>query len=230
MKNAGNVNRKKGVCKVDPMKKLTLTVLAVLCAASLVPAAGKLTFGVKAGMISANMLTADNEVQWTAKWGIMGGAFACFALSDMFAVQTEVLYSPKGARYTLTDGTTTLTATVVAPYIDIPLLLKFFLPTGSSEGVRPVVFAGPYIAFKAGAGKFKTDIAYSGQHDVSEDTLTNLKGTDFGFVLGVGAEFPLNTMKITIDVRWGKSLSTISTEGDNTKNKVWTFLLGFSFN
>lgn len=212
------------------MKKLPLTLLAVLCAASLSPAAGRLTFGVKAGMIGANMLTADTEVQWSAKWGITGGAFVCFSLSDMFAIQPEVLYSPKGAQYSLTDGTTTLTATVVAPYIDVPLLLKFFLPTGSSEGVRPVVFAGPYIAFKAGAGKIKTDIVYSGQHDASEDTLTNLKSTDFGFVLGAGAEFPLDTMKITLDVRWGTSLSTISTEGDDTKNKVWTFLLGISFN
>jgi Outer membrane protein beta-barrel domain len=212
------------------MRKLTLTLFAVLCAASLSPAAGKITFGVKAGMLSANMLTASTDVAWSAKWGITGGAFVSFALSDMFAIQPEVLYSPKGAQYSVTDGTTTITATVFAPYIDVPLLLKVFLPTGSSEGVRPVVFAGPYIGFKAGTGKLKTDIVYSGQHDTSEETLTNLKSTDFGVVLGAGAEFPLDTMKILLDVRWGTSLSTISTEGDNTKNKVWTFLLGLSFN
>jgi hypothetical protein len=207
-----------------------MILLAVLCAASLSPAAGKIAFGVKAGVINANMLTTDTDVEWTSKWGITGGAFVCFALSDMFAVQTEILYSPKGAQYTLSDGTTTLNATVTAPYIDIPLLFKVYLPTGSSEGVRPTAFAGPYIGFKAGAGKFTTDVVYSGQHDTSEETLTNLKSTDFGFVLGGGVEFPLETMKIMIDVRWGTSLSTISTEGDNTKNKVWTFLLGLSFN
>ena len=220
----------KGVRKVDIMKKFTIILLAVLCAASLSPAAGKITFGFKAGMIGANMATADTEVEWSSKWSITGGAFVCFALSDMFAVQTEVLYSLKGAQYSLSDGTTTLTASVTAPYIDVPLLLKVFLPTGSAGGVRPVLFAGPYIGFKAGAGKFKTDIVYGGQHDTAEETLTNLKSTDFGFVLGAGAEFPLDTMKILLDVRWGTSLSTISTEGDDTKNKVWTFLLGISFN
>jgi hypothetical protein len=212
------------------MKKFTIILIAVLWAASLSPAAGKITFGVKAGMMSANMFTTNTDVEWSSKWGITGGAFVCFALSDMFTIQPEVLYSPKGAQYSLSDGTTTLNASVIAPYIDVPLLLKVYLPTGSSEGVRPTVFAGPYIGFKAGAGKFKTDIVYSGQHDTSEDTLTNLKSTDFGFVLGAGAEFPLDTMKIMIDFRWGTSLSTISTEGDNTKNKVWTFLLGLSFN
>ena len=212
------------------MKKLTLTLLAVLCATSLSPAAGKITFGVKAGMLSANMLTASTDVAWSAKWGITGGAFVSFALSDMFAVQTEVLYSPKGAQYSLTDGTTTITATVFAPYIDVPILLKVFLPTGSSEGVRPVVFAGPYIGFKVGKGKLKEDVDYSGQHNTSEETLPNLKSIDFGVVLGAGAEFPLDTMKILLDIRWGTSLQTISSTGDDTKNKVWTFLLGLSFN
>jgi hypothetical protein len=212
------------------MKKFAMILLAVLCAASLSPAAGKLAFGVKAGMTGANMTTVGDDVPWSAKWGITGGAFVCFSLSDIFAVQAEILYSPKGAKYSLSDGTTTLNATVTAPYIDVPLLLKVFLPTGLSEGVRPVVFAGPYIGFKAGTGRFTTDIIYSGQHDPHEYPLTNLKGTDFGFVLGAGIEIPLATLKIVLDARWGTSLSTISTEGDDTKNKAWTFLLGISFN
>jgi len=211
------------------MKKLPLTLLAVLCAASLSPAAGRLTFGVKAGMIGANMLTADTEVQWSAKWGITGGAFVCFSLSDMFAIQPEVLYSPKGAQYSLTDGTSTFSLIAVASYIDVPFLLKFFLPTGSSEGVKPTVFAGPYVGFKVGKGKIKYDSVYSSQHQTSEDSWDAVKNLDFGVVLGAGAEFPLETMKITLDVRWGTSLSTIS-KTEDTKHKVWTFLLGISFN
>jgi hypothetical protein len=36
-------------------------------------------------------------------------------------------------------------------------------------------------------------------------------------------------MKISLDVRWATSLATISKEVDDTRNKVWTFLLGISF-
>lgn len=224
-----SANGRKGVRKVDIMKKITIILLGVLCAASLSPAAGKITFGVKAGMISSNMATADTEVEWSSKWGITGGVFACFALSDMFAVQPEILYSPMGAQYALSDGTTTLSLTATAPYVTVPLLLKFYLPTGASGGVKPAVFAGPYLGFKAGKGKIVYDEVYSGQHHITEDSWTVVNSSDFGFVLGAGLEFPLETAKITLDARWGTSLSTIS-KTEDTKYKFWTFLLGYSFN
>jgi hypothetical protein len=211
------------------MKKIAIIALAVLCAASFSTAAGRISFGIKAGMNRANMVTTDADFEWSARWMPAGGAFLRFSLSDYFCIQPEVLYSPKGAQYEMTDGTTTITAKVSAPYIDVPILLMLLLPTGTSDGVRPFVFAGPYIGFKAGAGKMKTDITYGGQTDTSEDTLTSLKSTDFGFVLGAGVEFPLDSMKISLDVRWATSLATISKEVDDTRNKVWTFLLGISF-
>ncbi len=175
------------------------------------------------------MPTADTDIAWSAKWGVAGGAFACFALSDMFAVQPEILYSPKGARHFDSNGADTTTLSVSAPYIDVPVLLKVFLPIGSTEGIRPTVFAGPYFGIKTGKGSFKHDIVVSGQANTSEEPLDNLKGIDFGVVLGAGAEFPMGAMKFMFDVRWGTSLPTISSTGDNLKNKAWTFLLGLSF-
>ena len=211
------------------MKKIAIIILAVLWAASLSPAGGKITFGVKAGSISANMPAADTAVEWSAKWGITGGAFACFVLDDVFSIQPEILYSPKGARHSDSNGASTTTLSVSAPYIDVPVLLKAFLPLGSTEGLRPTVFAGPYFGFKAGKGKYQEDVGGGGQHSTSEVPLTNLKGVDFGVVLGAGAEFPVGGMRFTFDIRWGTSLPTISSAGDNLKNKAWSFLLGLSF-
>jgi hypothetical protein len=212
------------------MKKAALILLAVLAAASVSAAAGRITFGLKAGVNSANMVTADADVAWSARWLPVGGAFVCFSLGDSLFIQPELLYSPKGAQLTETDGTTTFAETVFAPYIDVPILVKFLIPTGSDGGLKPCLFAGPYLGFKVGSGTMTTEATTGGQTDTSEDSLTSLKSTDFGIVLGAGVELPVATMKISFDIRWATSLSTISTEGDVTKNKVWTFLVGVAFN
>ena len=151
-------------------------------------------------------------------------------MSDSFFIQPELLYSPKGAQLTETDGTTTTTTTMFAPYIDIPVLLKYLIPTGTAGGLRPYLFAGPYLGFKAGSGTMTIETADGGETSTTEYTLTDLKGTDLGFVLGAGVELPLDGMKISLDVRWTTSFSTISTTSDTIKNKVWTFLVGVAFN
>jgi hypothetical protein len=212
------------------MKKIGLIVLAVLGVALHATAADRISFGLKAGLNSATMVTADADTAWSARWLPVGGAFACFSLSDSLAIQLELLYSPKGALNTQTDGTTTTTATMFAPYIDIPVLLKYLIPTGSTSGLKPCLFAGPYLAFKAGAGTMTIETVDGGETSTTEDALTDLKGTDFGFVLGAGVELPLDSMRISLDVRWTTSLSTISTTPDTVKNKVWTFLIGVAFN
>ena len=211
-------------------KKIACLLAAVLAVASMSAAAGRFAFGLKAGIISANMVTADTDLEWSAVWRPTGGAFVTIPLSEWFYIQPEVIYASKGATYSLTDGTTIFTATVAAPYVDIPILLKMYLPTGSSDGFRPNLFAGPYLGFKAGPGKMKMDITYGGQSDSSEEALTSLKKTDFGVVLGAGVDMPMGRTMLTFDIRWTSSLSTISTEGDDTKNKGWTFLLGIAFN
>jgi hypothetical protein len=218
--------------EVNPMtlKKIASVFAAVLAVASMSAAAGRFSFGLKAGIMSAKMVTADTDLVWSAVWRPVGGFFVTIPLGEWFYIQPELIYASKGATYSLTDGTTIFTATVAAPYVDIPILLKMYLPTGSGDGLRPNVYAGPYLGFKAGTGKMKMDVTYGGQSTTSEEALTSLKKTDFGIILGAGVDFPMGSTLLTIDVRWGTSLSTISTEGDDTRNKAWTFLLGFAFN
>jgi hypothetical protein len=211
-------------------KKIAWVFAAVLAAASISAAEVKFSYGLKAGIMSANMVTSGADVEWSAVWRPAGGVFVNIPLGEWFSIQPELIYGSKGAKYSLTDGTTIFTATVAAPYIDLPVLLKMTLPTGSKDGVRPCLFAGPSLGFKIGDGKMKTDITYGGQSQTTEDPLTGLKGTDFGLVLGAGLEVPLGATRLTFDLRWATSLSTISNETDDTRNKVWTFLLGIAFN
>jgi hypothetical protein len=224
------MERRNGASEGKQMKKIGLIVLAVLGTASLAAAADRISFGLKAGLNSAVMVTADADTAWSARWLPVGGAFVCFSLSDALALQAELLYSPKGALNTQTDETTIITTTVFAPYIDIPVLLKYLIPTGSAGGLKPCLFAGPYLGFKAGAGTLTIETVGGGETSTTEDALADLKGTDFGFVLGAGVELPLDRMRISLDVRWTTSLSTISTAGDTTKNRVWSFLVGVAFN
>jgi len=211
------------------LKKTGLIVVAVLAAASLATASSRLSFGVKAGLNAANMVSPDSDLVWSARWLPAFGAFVAYSLGDSWALQAELLYAPKGAQATETDGTTTITSTVSAKYIDIPVLVKYLIPTGAAGGLRPCLFAGPYLGFKT-AGTLTTETAAGGETETSEDTLTGLKGTDIGFVLGAGVGLPLAKAELSFDLRLTSSLGTISTIGDTTRNKVWTFLVGIAFN
>jgi hypothetical protein len=55
------------------------------------------------------------------------------------------------------------------------------------------------------------------------------KGTDFGVVLGGGLDFLLKKGKIVLDGRYALGLTTISELHLDEKNRVISFMLGYSF-
>ncbi|MCX6573471.1 MAG: porin family protein, partial [Candidatus Aminicenantes bacterium] len=133
------------------MKKLTivLVIAAVIGLLALPqPAAAGVQFGIKAGGNMAKPTGSDvDDIEGTLKTkvGFVGGIFISFNLSKSFYIQTEVLYTMKGATYEYTDVDETVQETLYGDYIEIPLLLKLkFL----SSGIQPFIFAGPYVGFK----------------------------------------------------------------------------------
>jgi hypothetical protein len=58
--------------------------------------------------------------------------------------------------------------------------------------------------------------------------MDQIKSTDLGYVLGVGSDFVVGTGKITLDVRYGMSFSTIATDS-TMKNQTISAMIGYSF-
>jgi len=206
------------------MKKLTsvLVIAAVTCLLALPqPAAAGVQFGIKAGGNMAKPTGSDvDDIEGTLKTkvGFVGGIFIAFNLSNSFSIQTEVLYTMKGATMEYTDVEETVEQKLYGDYIEIPLLLKLkFL----SSGIQPFIFAGPYVGFK-----LSEKLEIMGEEIPMEEAI--LKNNDYGAIFGGGLQLG---SKFHLDVRYSMGLQKIidDVESIDFKNGVWSATVGFAF-
>jgi len=205
------------------MKRITTLLLVAAFAGLLAlprPAAADVQFGIKAGGNMARPTGADADdplATLKSRVGFTGGIFLAFNFGRVVTIQSEVLYTMKGATYVALDDS--YTDKLSADYIEIPLLLKLRIPT---PVVQPFVFAGPSVGFK-----LKEKLESNG---VPLDE-TILKNNDYGAIFGAGVNVGRNFM---VDVRYSLGLQkVISTfEGDvepDFKNGVWSASIGIAF-
>jgi hypothetical protein len=207
------------------MKKLTivLVIAAVTCLFALPkPAEAGVQFGIKAGGNMAKPTGADAaDIAETLKTkvGFVGGIFIAFNLSNSFTIQTEVLYTMKGATLEETDIDETIEGKLYGDYLEIPLLLKLKLGSG---GIQPFLIAGAYAGFK-----LSEKITVMGEEIPLEEAL--LKNNDYGAIFGGGLNLGHS---FHVDVRYSLGLAKIA-EGDienpDVKNGVWSATVGFAF-
>ncbi len=207
------------------MKKL-MTALAAAAFAVLVllpnPAAAQ--FGIKVGGNMAKVTGADaQDIEGTLKTkvGFMGGIFLALNFGSVVTVQTEVLYTMKGATFEYTDLDDTYTEKLYGDYIEIPLLLKLRIPT---PGIQPFVFAGPSVGFK-----LREKLTINGEDISLEEKI--LKNNDYGAIFGAGLNLGKHFM---LDVRYSMGLQkVIDTVGGeeplDIKNGVWGATIGIGF-
>jgi len=206
------------------MKKLTivLVIAAVTCLLALPqPAAAGVQFGIKAGGNMAKPTGSDvDDIEGTLKTkvGFVGGIFIAFNLSNSFSIQTEVLYTMKGATMEYTDIDETVEEKLYGDYIEIPLLLKLKFLSG---GIQPFIFAGPYVGFK-----LNEKLEVMGEEIPLEEAI--LKNNDYGAIFGGGLQLG---SKFHLDVRYSMGLQKIidDVESIDFKNGVWSATVGFAF-
>jgi hypothetical protein len=134
------------------------------------------------------------------------------------AIQPEVLYSVKGAA---AGATPLLPAyTDKLSYIDIPILVKYYLPT---PVIKPFIFIGPSLGFLVSA---KAVPAAGNEVDI-KDQVTS---TNFGAVIGAGVKIPLVVADLSLDARYDYGLtSTDKLNSSNMYNRVFAVYLGLAF-
>lgn len=211
------------------MKRI-LCVLAVLGVAMLAGTAaaqtGLVGKGFKAGLAMSTFTGDDNkmdDLSPDSRMGLGFGGFLTFGLGPNFALQPEVLYMMKGAKYEEGDAKLTYKLN----YLDIPVLFKYRFPTAGNT--RPNLFAGPVLGFKMSA-----DATYEEDGDEeTEDVSDMLKSTDFGLTIGGGLDFAMASTTITFDVRYTMGMSDIPDDPDaddvSLKNAGWLVTVGLGF-
>lgn len=204
------------------MKKL-FTLLFLVCLFSTMSFA-QMQAGLKAGVNISN-LSGDDAGSPDSKTGFAFGGFFMYQFSPMFAIQPEAYYTMKGATDKMDFQGTTVDLTYTLDYIEIPVLFKFLIPIQGS-GVKPAIFAGPFLGINTTA---KVKAEFDGQSQ--EDDLTDTKSTEFGLQFGGGIGFPVGKGELGVDIRYILGLSTIddSAEEADVKNNVININLYYGF-
>jgi len=171
------------------------------------------TFGAKVGTNLTKNYGLENSIA-KYKLGFAFGGFVSYGLVSQFAIEPEVLFTMKG--WELED-----ISKVKLNYVEIPVLLKFYVP--SQSNIKPNLFVGPALGMLLSARVDDDDIKY----------LFNT--TDFGVVLGGGIDFTAGRGKLTLEARSTIGLTTIESDDEYwagksvSKNIAFTVMLGYTF-
>ena len=172
------------------------------------PATADVRFGIKGGANVANVNGdfVDALGDWKSTVGFCGGIFLELNFGRVLTIQPEVLYTMKGTD--TADG-----GKLKFDYVEIPILLKLRIPTGS---VHPFVFAGPAFGFTLKAALEGLEVEDFPKSDTSA-------------VLGGGLQLGSS---FHIDVRYTMGLQKLEIpdlEAIDLKNGVLSATIGLAF-
>jgi hypothetical protein len=204
---------------------IAVAILLFLSLATFFPLRAQIIsdIGVKGGINFTNITFPLPAQPWNSKTGLIAGAFITFRINEFLSIQPEFLISEKGARWGGLSGGNIVTVTDEITYLDIPLLWKFNLPSLSKSGVQPHLYWGPCWSTKL-IGTRSTQM----DEQIKEDKIQDLNDEDFSLILGGGIEIKALTGKISFDLRFGSSYSSIFKTANN-KNRIISILVGYSF-
>jgi len=127
-------------------------------------------------------------VESDIKLGYTTGLFGTLFLKETIAIQPEVLFTLKGERAVLFGVEASHNNLY---YIDIPLLLKIYLPEQRRYPVKPNLFIGPYFGINLWNRAIVKDELADVLNVFGEDTeveYENVKNLDYGLVFGFGID------------------------------------------
>jgi hypothetical protein len=221
------------------MKK-QLVLAAALFVSTLAMAQVTPSFGIRAGLSSANLHgdaigNLNNILNYTngmistgSRTGLFAGAYTSIPLSENISVEPALYYTQKG---TALKGDLAVKAVqflgvnahahLTEHYIDMPVLLK-----GTINGFQ--VFAGPQISYLANAN-FKTTAGILGINLLNKniDVTDQMNRWDAGVTAGIGYQFA-NGVNIT--AAYDHGLSRVDANKSlNSYNRSIKVGVGFRF-
>jgi len=162
--------------------------------------------------------------------GIDAGVGMAWPLAGSLEVQPEVRYIQKGISFGESEGsdqngnpTGTFETLHVVDAIEVPLLLRWEVPTGGR--VHPVLIGGPFVSFEI-AERRKT----TGSQKSSVDAGI-LKNTDYGVVLGAGLELDAGPGRWILHGRYEPGLADLGSfyASDGVHSGAWVLATGFRY-
>ncbi len=194
------------------MNRITKSFIIIFACAFTTISYAQTTFGLKGGLNIANVIGEDTE-DLDSKTAFHVGATAEFKLSENFSLQTELLYSMQGAKYS-EEG---LKSDIKLNYLNLPIIAKYYVSESFS------LEAGPQIGFKLNS---EVTVEYEGESETED--LEGLRSIGFGVNFGLG--FKLDS-GLNFGARYNLGLSNINEDSDDgsVKNGVIQLSVGYTF-
>ena len=175
---------------------------------------GFLGFGIRLGFnlasLSGDDLKKANILNSSSRFGLVAGGIILLNFDNMFALQTEILYSQQGAKNN--------DSTLKFDYLSVPILFKFTAPIDFE--IKPFATVGPYLGFSMNRALKTKDSTY-----VYADS--TIKKIDYGLSLGLGAAYQLMPHhNIMMDFRYNLGLASIA-EAYSIKNRAFFISVGY---
>jgi hypothetical protein len=208
------------------MKKTILQLsIVILFVTSFASAQSQFSAGPTLGLNLAtfNGKDANQLGNLSSKAGLYIGGFFNYHFTELFALQPEIAFTMKGADATVNGANVTYTAN----YIEIPVLLKFYIPIEGSRTIKPSLFAGPAFAFNVASSGEVTENGTSTTIDLSNDT----KSFDFGLAFGGGVGFLVGRGLLDFSLRYTLGITTTDNSPSNLSitNGVFAIIANYGF-
>lgn len=190
------------------MKKILLMAVVMLAsvASYAQQAVGTFTLQPKIGMNVASLTKCDG---CDPRIGLAAGVEAEYQATDIFSVSAGLIYSMQGNK-AKAEG---VTQTTKLDYINIPILANVYVTKGLAVklGVQPAFNVSDKVKLSGGKASVEAE-------DVCAES--------FDFSIPVGLSYEFNN--VVIDARYNFGVTNIA-EGDDAKNSVFQFTLGYKF-
>jgi len=189
-------------------------VIVVLMLVSCAVSARGISYGLKAGLYTAN--TTEIPAGWSNtsfRNGFAGGLCVSYATSDWFSLQPEVLYVTKGFDGIAARGLSATNYEGSFSYVEIPILARYTVQTKGRA--RPYFFFGPSIGInlRANVDVERTDPRTHQTATGSMDYSDVMSRTEFGLAFGAGCAVVVGPGAITFDGRIDLGLSKTFSDG-----------------
>lgn len=212
------------------MKKTMLILYTLFIGVNVMAQNQKVKLGVKAGLNISSLTFDESELRSSSKMGFTAGLMVEVPIAKNFSLQPELLYSQQGTKTSFFDQDVTnsnFKGTIELNYLNIPLMLKYYVIKGLS------VQAGPQVGILLKANNKYQDNFLGYENQESFNLKKYSSGVDTSVNFGLGYQYK---DKFYTDFRYNLSYSNVFKDGDanyfinhDMKNRVFQISVGYFF-
>jgi len=181
--------------------------------------------GAQVGYSRADLSGSDAD-QVRSRQGALTGVYLSAPLSGILSARPELLFALKGGRTAaILEGGGSVLLDIELAYLELPLLLRLSLPTGS---VRPVLFTGPAPALQIGCDLALVVPGAPVRATCDEAEFDVIRKVDIGFVAGGGVEWRWSQASLGLEARYTSGVRSII-DGSDVRNQAIGILVSLTF-